>query len=108
MDKKNLINQYKSRTKIGGVYAIKNNLLNKWYVDATPDLAAAENRFNFFGSTQMKVEQDYKAQKGEGFTFEVLEELKKGETQSDKEFKADLTLLKNIWLEKLSSQALYL
>ena len=107
MDKKELINQYKSRVKIGGVYAIKNELLNKWYVDVTPDLAAAENRFKFFGSTQMKVEQDYKAQNGEGFLFEVLEELEKGETQSDKEFKADLAVLREIWLEKLSGQELY-
>jgi len=107
MDKKELKNQYKSRVKIGGVYVIKNVLLNKWYVDATPDLAAAKNRFKFFGSMHMKVERDYKAQNGEGFVFEVLEELEKGETQSDKEFKADLTVLKDMWLEKLSGQELY-
>ena len=107
MDKKALVNQYKARTKIGGIYAVKNMRLNKWYIDATPDLAAAENRFNFFGSTQVKVEQDYKAQNGEDFIFEALEELEQGKTQSDKEFKNDLTVLKNIWLEKLSGQELY-
>ena len=107
MDKKELINQYKSRVKIGGIYVIKNTLLNKWYVDATPDLAAAENRFKFFGSTHMKVEQDYKAQNGTGFVFEVLEELKKNENHTDKEFKTDLAVLKDIWLDKLSGQELY-
>ena len=107
MDKKELINQYKSRVQTGGVYAVKNMTLNKWYVDAASDLAAAENRFKFFGSTHMKVEQDYKTQNGEGFVFEVLEELTKNENQTDKEFKADLTMLKDIWLEKLSGQELY-
>ena len=107
MDKKELINQYKARVQIGGVYVIKNITLNKWYVDMASDLAAAENRFKFFGSTHMKVEQDYKAQNGKGFVFEVLEELKKNESQTDKEFKADLVVLKDIWLEKLSGQELY-
>ena len=107
MDKKELINQYKSRVQIGGVYAIKNMTLNKWYVDATSDLAAAENRFKFFGSTHMKVEQDHKAQNGEGFVFEVLEELKKNESQTGREFKDDLVVLKDIWLEKLSGRELY-
>ena len=107
MNKKELTNQYKSRVQVGGVYAIKNMTLNRWYVDATTDLAASENRFKFFGSTHMKVEQDYKAQNGEGFVFEVLEELKKNENQTDKEFKTDLTVLKDIWLEKLRGQELY-
>ena len=104
MDKKEMINQYKTRVKVGGIYAVKNTLLNKWHVDSAPDLTAAENRFKFFGSTHMKAEQDYKAQNGEGFEFEMLEELKQGETQTDKEFKADLAVLRDIWLEKLAGQ----
>ena len=107
MDKKELINQYKFRVQIGGVYVIKNLTLNKWYVDATTDLEASKNRFKFFGSTQMNVERDYKTQNGKGFVFEVLEELKKGENQTDNEFKDDLTVLKDIWLEKLKDQNLY-
>ncbi|MDR0405761.1 MAG: GIY-YIG nuclease family protein [Clostridiales bacterium] len=107
MDKKELRNQYKTRVQTGGVYAIKNLTLNQWYVDTTADLAAAENRFRFFGSTHVKVERDYKAQNGVGFAFEVLEELKKKETQTEEEFKADLAVLKEIWLEKLGGQALY-
>ena len=30
--------------EIGGIFAIKNNVSNKWYVDSSPDLAAAKNR----------------------------------------------------------------
>ena len=55
----------------------------------------------------MKIAKDYKEQKGEGFVFEALEELRKSETQNDKEFQGDLALLKSLWLEKLNGQELY-
>ena len=101
MDKKDLVNQYKNRIQIGGVFAIKNTMIDKWHVDCAADLAAAKNRFCFMGDSYMKIAKDYKEQNGEGFEFDVLEELQKGETQTDKEFQADLALLKSLWLEKL-------
>ncbi|MDR1564711.1 MAG: GIY-YIG nuclease family protein [Oscillospiraceae bacterium] len=107
MERKELIQQYKGREQIGGIYAIKNLKLDKWYVDCAADLKGIKNRFEFFGSTHLKVAPDYQAQKGEGFVFEALEELKKGEAQTDKEFKEDLALLKEMWLEKLSEQSMY-
>ena len=107
MDKKELANQYKNRMRIGGVYAIKNTALNKWHIDCSPDLAAIRNRFDFMGDSFMKIAKDYKDQKGEGFKFEILEELRKGETQTDKEFRSELALLKSLWLEKLDGQELY-
>ena len=107
MNKKELAEQYKNRKQTGGVFAIKNTVLDKWYVDCTADLKAAQNRFAFFGSTHMKLAQDYDAQNGQGFVFEVLEELEKGELQTDREFKDDLALFKSIWLEKLAGQELY-
>ena len=107
MDRKELSNQYKNRMEIGGIFVIKNSVSNKWYVDSTPDLAAAKNRFDFMGDSYMKIANDYKAQNGMGFEFEILEELQKGEAQSGKEFRDDLTLLKTIWLEKLTGQELY-
>jgi len=91
----------------GGVFAIKNTRSNKWYVDCAEDLKAAENRFDFMGDSYTKIASDYKAQKGEGFVFEVLEELEKGETQTATEFKEDLAVLKSMWLEKLTGQILY-
>ena len=107
MNRKELISRYKNRIEIGGIFAIKNTVLNKWYVDSSPDLEATKNRFDFMGDSYMKIANDYKAQKGAGFEFEPLEELQKGETQSDKEFQDDLALLKAIWLEKLTGQELY-
>ena len=108
MNKKELISQYKNRSQIGGIFAIKNTVLNKWYIDSTTDLKAAKNRFNAFGSsTYAKIAKDHAAQKGEGFDFEVLEELKKNELQTNEEFKDDLEFLKSIWLEKMTGYDLY-
>ena len=107
MDKKELVNQYKNRIQTGGVFAIKNTALDKWHVDSAEDLKAARNRFEFMGDSYMKIAGDYKAQKGEGFVFEILEELEKGELQTSAEFKEELILLKSIWLEKLNGQELY-
>jgi hypothetical protein len=107
MDKKELVSQYKSRVQTGGVYAIKNTRLNTWLVEAAPDIKSVQNRFSFFGSTSMKAERDYKAQNGKDFVFEILEELTKGETQSEKEFADDLTALKAMRLEKIKGQELY-
>ena len=107
MDRKELANRYKNRTEVGGIFAIKNTVANKWYVDSAANLSAAKNRFDFMGDSYMKIANDYKTQKGAGFEFAILEELKKGEAQSDKEFKDDLALLKTIWQEKLSDQQMY-
>lgn len=107
INKKELINQYKNRKQTGGVFAIKNTTLNKWYVDSAVDLAAVKNRFEFMADSYIKIAWDYKAQNGGGFAFEILEELQKGENQTDKEFNEDLALLKSIWLEKLAEQELY-
>ena len=107
INKKELIHQYRTRTQTGGIYAIKNIKLNKWFVDSAQDLAAIKNRFEFMGTSFMKIARDYTAQNGEGFVFEALEELEKGEAQTPKEFGDDLALLKSIWLEKLAGQELY-
>ena len=40
-------------------------------------------------------------------SFEVLEEIKKAENQTDQEDKADITLLKEIWAEKLAGENFY-
>jgi hypothetical protein len=55
----------------------------------------------------MKLQKDWSKQGGEQFVFEVLEELKKGETQTAEEFTADIGILKEMWLEKLSDREFY-
>jgi hypothetical protein len=53
------------------------------------------------------VQGDWEKYGTEAFIFEILEELEKKETQSDKEFKDDLDTLKEIWLERLQRDLLY-
>ena len=103
--------QYKKREIIGGVYAIRNALSGKLLLGVATDLQGSQNRFAFAQKTgscvDMKLRSDWDRQGGGQFAFEVLEELRKGETQTDKEFKADLDILKEMWLDKLSGRDLY-
>ncbi|MCL2336211.1 MAG: GIY-YIG nuclease family protein [Firmicutes bacterium] len=109
--KKELQAQYKEREIIGGVYAIRNTLNNKMLLLAATDLQGSKNRFEFARKTgscvDLKLQKDWTKQGAGSFAFEVLEELKKGAAQTAKEFKADIDVLKEIWLDKLSDRELY-
>ena len=103
--------QYKERAIIGGVYAVRNTLKNKLLIEADTDISGSKNRFEFAVKTGScvfpKLQNDWTEQESGQFVFEILEELKKGETQSPAEFKADIEVLKQIWLEKMTDEDLY-
>ena len=109
--KQQLQSQYKEREVIGGVFVIRNKSENRLFLDATTDLRGSKNRFAFSqqtGScTYMALQKDWNELDSDQFVFEVLEELKKSETQTQEAFKSDLGVLKKIWLEKLSNEAFY-
>jgi len=102
--RKELIEQYKSKKATGGIYCIKCNANNKTWLRAARDMEGQKNRFEFFFSTNSCPEPsmlpEWKQYGAKTFSFEVLEELKQGETQTDKEFADDLEILLKIWLEK--------
>ena len=109
--KKELIAQYKEREITGGIYAIKNVLSDKLLLGATTDLNGYKNRFEFSQKTgsciDHKLQSDWSKHGGEKFVFEVLDTLKKEKTQTEKEFKAEIDLLKEMWLDKLSDREFY-
>ena len=109
--KKELQARYREREIVGGIYAIRNTLSNKILLEATSDLQGRRNRFEFSQKTgsciHLKLQNDWNTQGGGEFVFEVLEELVKGDTQTEKAFKADIDVLKEMWLEKLSDNDLY-
>lgn len=109
--RKELQVQYKEREIIGGIYSIKNGLNNRILLAGTTDLRGSKNRFEFSQKTgscvDMKLQDDWNKQGGEQFVLEVLEELKKGETQTAAEFKADIDMLKEMWIENLSDRNFY-
>jgi len=80
-------------------------------VSAVVDLQGYKNRFEFSLSTggcvSTKLQKDWLQFGADAFTFEILEELVKKETQTPKEFSEDIETLKEIWLEKLDPTLLY-
>ena len=110
-DKKELQNRYKEREIVGGVYAIKNTLNNKVFLEAATDIRGIKNRFEFAQKTgsciHVKLQSDWDKCGGGQFAFEVLEELQKGDTQTAEGFKADLMLLKEMWLVTMSGTEFY-
>ena len=109
--KKELQTEYSGREVTGGVYLIRNTANNRILINAATDLQSSKNRFDFAQKTgsciDMKLQKDWSEYGSATFAFEVLDELKKGETQTDAEFKSDISLLKEIWQEKMSSENLY-
>ena len=110
-NKKELQNRYKEREIIGGGYAIKNVLNDKVFLESATDIRGIKNRFEFAQKTgsciHVKLQSDWDRQGGGQFVFEVLEELKKGDTQTTEGFKTDLMLLKEMWLDTMSDTEFY-
>lgn len=103
-ERKQARSAYKDRPVLGGVYAITNTATGRRLVETTQSLTASRNRFEFSRTTglavTLKLQQDWDTYGAESFVFEVLEELKKGETQTQREFANDLKLLRELWLQK--------
>jgi hypothetical protein len=108
--KKDLRAEYDKRPVKGGVFAIKNTGTGRMLVDSTADMRGSANRFDFMKKTDYcpnpKLQKDWTGSAAP-FEFEIIEELEKGDAQTDAEFKSDLRVLKELWLEKLSGADLY-
>ena len=107
MDKssrKALKEQYHNRKAVGGVYCIKCSGRDDVWFRATKDMRGAKNRFLFFVSTDSCPEicmmDAWKESGAAGFSFEIIEEIEKKETQTDREFSDDVNTLLELWLEK--------
>ncbi len=106
--KKALMNAYKEKPVIGGVCCIKCSGNGREYLQSTRNIEGLRNRFNFALSmgtcpdpSLAKECDEYGAA---SFTFEVLEELKKGESQTDREFADDIEALYDMWVEKIKGE----
>ena len=110
-DRKELIAKYKERKIIGGVYAIKNMTTGRALLLSAQDLQGSKNRFEFAQKTgsciHPKLKDDWEVYGAKGFEFVTLEELEKLETQTPDEFKEDIKVLTEIWVEKFDPTELY-
>jgi hypothetical protein len=106
-DKKELIAKYKGRKIMGGVYAIKNGVTGRSLLLSAQDLQGSKNRFEFAQKTgscvHPRLKDDWEVYGGKAFSLEMLEKLEKMETQTPDEFKEDIRVLLEIWLEKFDS-----
>lgn len=104
LSKKELKEHYKNRNVVGGVYCIKCNENGRTWLKSTKDLEGQKNRFQFFVSTNTCPEPsmltEWKQYGANSFSLVILEELKKGDTQSEREFADDISVLLEMWLEK--------
>lgn len=102
--RKELISRYKQQKDTGGICVIKNTKNGRYLLTAEKNTQGSRNRFAFSQSTgscvTLKVQQDWKEYGPAAFTFEVLEEMEQKETQTDREFTEDLSLLLELWREK--------
>lgn len=102
--KKELKDNYKNRTVVGGVYGIKCNGNDRIWIKSTKDMAGQKNRLGFAVAIDSCPEpamlREWKQYGGKSFSFVVLEEIEKGETQTEREFSDDVAILFEIWKDK--------
>lgn len=102
--RKELKNLYKSRAMIGGVYRISCSGNGRVWIKSAKNLQEQQNRFRFFISgnycPEPGMRAEWKQYGAESFSLTVLEELKKGETQTEAEFARDIETLHEIWMQK--------
>lgn len=102
--RKELQNAYKNRNLTGGVYCIKCSGNQRTWIRSAVDLEGAKNRVMFSlkmkGSPEPSMSRECAEYGYESFSFIVLEELKKEETQTEQEFADDIAALLEIWTEK--------
>ena len=110
-NKKDLIAAYKQRAQIGGIYAVTNTQTGKSLVLASADIGGIRKRYEFAEATggcfHPKLQQDVNRFGAGAFSFAVLEEMEKKNTQTDREFAEDLEVLLTMWLEKYDPEKLY-
>ncbi|WP_313133900.1 GIY-YIG nuclease family protein [Anaerocolumna sp.] len=107
LSRKELKEQYKNRVVIGGVYSIKCDATGRTWIKSTKDMESAKRRFEFMIETnmcpEMSMNPEWNQYGSKTFSFAVLEELKKGETQTEREFSDDIDALLEMWIENQNS-----
>lgn len=100
MDRKNrkeLLQSYRERSVIGGVFSIVNTANGKKMTGYTTDMQGSRNRFEFSQNMNScvhpRLKDDWKEFGGKAFRFEVLDTLEKGEEQNDSDFQNDVKSL---------------
>jgi hypothetical protein len=107
--RKEIVSAYRRRKVVGGVFAIRNTEHGKRMLNVTNDMRGSRNRFDFMKNTGICYHHKLRGEWSDDppFVFEVLEELEKGETQTNSEFDDDLETLRELWIDKLHGEGFY-
>ena len=101
INKKELINEYKNRKIVGGVYKITNSKSGSYWIDITTEIDKITNRFNFLKSTNtyfsLVMQDEWDKYGAESFNIEIVDRLDRKPEQNDEDFKKELELLKELW-----------
>jgi hypothetical protein len=102
--RKEIHREYKERVKPSGVFQIKNTANGKVLLGSSLNLEGPLNKHRFIltinGHPNKELQKDWKELGPDQFTFEILETI---QVKDDPNFnlKDELTLLEEIWMEKL-------
>ena len=103
--RKDIHREYKERVKPSGVFQVKNTANDKVLLGSSLNLEGSLNKHRFMlkiGSHLNKALQiDWDEFGPDKFVFEILEEVKMQPDNPNFNLKDELTLLEEIWLEKL-------
>lgn len=104
MNKKDVKREYKQNLRPMGVFQIRNTINNKILLGSTMNLDGVFNKNQFqlkAGNHPSKsLQNDWENFGAENFAFEILEEVFP-RANPDYDYKADLEVLEDLWLEKL-------
>jgi hypothetical protein len=110
-NRKALINEYKQRKIVGGIYRVTNTRSGMYLLDHAANIQAKQNAFDFMVSSSScldyRLKKDLEALGSKVFAFEILETLEKKKDQSQDEFMADLETLAKMYSEKMDSSKRY-
>ncbi len=109
--KKQLLEAYRQREIIGGIYAIRCAPTGKAFMDSAVDLAGIQNRFQFSLNTKTCIHQalqaDWRKYGTDAFSFEVLETVAKKEEESMEEYKHGLSLMRDCLKAEMAPEERY-
>ena len=104
MDRKELIREYKETHRPMGVFQIRNKANEKVFIDSSLNVPGKINRHRFALNAGLhasrSLQADWHEFGAESFEFEVLEDVAPRESP-DYDYKSDLEVLDDLWLEKL-------
>ena len=107
-DKKKLLrDSYKAKPVTGGVCCIRCSGNGRVCIQSTRNIEGLRHRYDFAisigSSPDPTLQSEFETYGVSSFSFSVLDELQKGEDQTDKEFAADIDALYEMWQEKANS-----